>query len=268
MTSATRLSCLAPTLDAATGDVTEHPLGERLATRKTAPRFPRTPRRATTSLSDAELLQLVVDPPGRKGNDGRFAETLLMTAGGVGGLAGFIRARPGGALGITASQAYRLDAMLELGRRASRAQVRGSRITCRDDVQRWAASRLSDLEHEEVWILVLDGTNRLRAEYCVGRGGLHGCGLLPADILRPAVRSAATALILVHNHPSDDPTPSQEDVVMTRELVYGCRILGLALLDHVVVSRSGSRSLAELGVIHSLEGKLASSGGYTDPPPG
>ena len=207
------------------------------------------PRAPTESLGDVELLQLAMGETRRPNRSKALAHSLLTAAGGIGGLGGFLRARPSGASGLSAAQTYRLDAMLELGRRASRERLTGRRLAGHLDVQRWAQSRLSDLEHEEVWVLALDGSNRVRAEWAVGRGGLHGCGLLPADILRPVLRSAAAAMVLVHNHPSDDPTPSPEDVNMTRELVSGCRILGVTLLDHVVVSRSGSRSMAELGLV-------------------
>jgi DNA repair protein RadC len=91
----------------------------------------------------------------------------------------------------------------------------------------------------------MKASRRVEAEWCVARGGLHGCGLLPADVLRPVLRSATSAFILVHNHPSGDPTPSRDDVLMTRALQQACLTVGVTLVDHVIVSRSGSYSLAE-----------------------
>jgi DNA repair protein RadC len=78
---------------------------------------------------------------------------------------------------------------------------------------------------------------------------LHGCALRPADVLRPAVEDAASGIVLVHNHPSGDPTPSLADVQMTRALAAACQILGLRLLDHVIVARSGAESLRDLALI-------------------
>lgn len=115
-----------------------------------------------------------------------------------------------------------------------------------DDVARWARPRLVELEHEELWLLCLDSRNGVKAELAVAKGGALGCSLTPSDILRPAVRSGASAVILVHNHPSGDPTPSPEDLHMTRTLAKACRIVGVTLVDHVVVARAGSSSIREL----------------------
>ena len=149
------------------------------------------------------------------------------------------------------AKAARIVAALELGRRSCQAWADGHRETINslEAVEDWARPRLTCLEHEEVWILGLDGRNRLKAARRVGQGGLHGCSLLPGDILRPAVKTGASSLVLVHNHPSGDPAPSKADVTMTRALVSACDIVGIALLDHVVVARSGLSSLRELGLL-------------------
>src|SRR6185503_7379736 len=98
-------------------------------------------------------------------------------------------------------------AALELGRRATLRALAEERVSVGsyDAVVDWARPRLATLDHEEVWFLALDGKNGLRAARCVARGGLHGCALTPRDILRPALREAASAIVLVHNHPSGDP---------------------------------------------------------------
>jgi DNA repair protein RadC len=101
------------------------------------------------------------------------------------------------------------------------------------------------MEHEEVWLLGLDARNGLRLVKRVAQGGAHGCAVMPRDILRPALREGASAIILVHNHPSGDPTPSPDDVLMTRALATACDAVGIALLDHVIVARDGASSLRE-----------------------
>lgn len=148
--------------------------------------------------------------------------------------------------GVGEAKAARILAALELGVRASVHPPERPRVSSLDDVVRWARPRLVGLEHEELWLLCLDPRNGVKAEIAVARGGALGCSLTPADILRPAVRNGASAVILVHNHPSGDPTPSQEDLHMTRTLARACRIVGVTLLDHVVVARSGSSSIREL----------------------
>lgn len=210
-----------------------------------------------THLSDRELLALALEVTGSQGADHQAAsDALLAVSGGLGGLGARLHleldvARPPFTTPISGSQLWRLAALLELGRRAFRTPVVGRKLTSHRDVQRWAAGHLVGLEHEEVWVLALRGNRRVDAEWCVARGGLHGCGLLPADVLRPVLRCAASAFILVHNHPSGDPTPSRDDVAMTRALAQACSAVGLTLIDHVIVSRGGSYSLAEACLIGS-----------------
>jgi DNA repair protein RadC len=146
--------------------------------------------------------------------------------------------------GVGDAKAARVLAALELGARVGRGTDR-ARMSTLEDVSRWARPRLGQLEHEELWLLCLDSQNGVRAELAVAMGGALGCSLTPSDVLRPAVRNGASAVILVHNHPSGDPTPSQEDLQMTRALARACRVVGVTLLDHVVVARSGVRSIVE-----------------------
>jgi DNA repair protein RadC len=114
----------------------------------------------------------------------------------------------------------------------------GSRATGSPaDVAAWAGPRIATLEHEELWMLALDGRGSLRAARCVAKGGLHGAAVRAADPLRAALRVHASAFVLVHNHPSGDPTPSKEDVHLTAQVAAAAAVVGVALLDHVVVTR-------------------------------
>jgi DNA repair protein RadC len=118
-----------------------------------------------------------------------------------------------------------------------------------ESVAAWARPRLAWLDHEEVWLLALDGRNGLKSAQRIAQGGLHGCALTPRDVLRPAVRDGASAFVLVHNHPSGDPAPSPEDVEMTRAVAIAADVVGVPLLDHVVIARGGAESLLDLGVL-------------------
>jgi DNA repair protein RadC len=171
----------------------------------------------------------------------------------AGGLVGLARATPRGLRSVTslcAADATRVCAAFELGRRAV-AQVEekraGAAPMSAEAVARWARPRLVHLDHEEVWVLCLDGRSSLLCARQVGRGGVHGCALLARDVLVPIVREAASAFVLVHNHPSGDPTPSREDLDMTRALAAAADLLCVPLLDHVVVARGGYRSMFEMG---------------------
>ena len=139
--------------------------------------------------------------------------------------------------------ARRIAACFELGRRVASASVAPSTIASSADVAAWASARLASLDHEELWLLALDGRSRVRAVRCVAKGGLHGMGVRPADPLRLALRAAASGFVLVHNHPSGDPTPSAEDAVFTRRVACAAAIVGVPFLDHVVVARDGFASV-------------------------
>ena len=210
-------------------------------------------RDGVEALSDAELLTLLLGGSGST-SVSTCARLLLEAGGGLAGLyklgAHGIRAQTRiGALG-----AARVAAALELGRRVVDRQLDQQRVLIGsfDEVVAWARPRLAPLEHEEVWLLSLDGRNGLKSAQRIAQGGLHGCALTTRDVLRPALRDAASAIVLVHNHPSGDPGPSAEDVEMTRALAAACEVVGVPLLDHVVVARGGASSLLELGVLGTL----------------
>jgi DNA repair protein RadC len=94
-----------------------------------------------------------------------------------------------------------------------------------------------------VWLLCLDGRSGLKASARIAQGGLHGCALTARDVLTPAVKNSAAAILLVHNHPSGDPQPSPDDIEMTRHVAKCSELIGIPLLDHVVVARTGACSV-------------------------
>lgn len=124
-----------------------------------------------------------------------------------------------------------------------------------DAVARAYAEWFGSLESEVVLALALDGRNHLIQELEVARGGLHGAALTPRDVFAPLIRAGASAVILMHNHPSGDPTPSVEDVAMTRAVATVGDIVGIPLLDHLVFAahNGGYTSLFELGLFHPQE---------------
>lgn len=198
-------------------------------------------------LADAELVALLLGTGAEGESVTSLAVGLLDSTGGVLGLARIGAHGLAERRGIGPVKAVRILAALELGRRAALRALseKGESLASFDAVVDWARPRLAGLEHEEVWLLGLDARNVLRTARRVAQGGVHGCAVLPRDILRPAVREAASAIILLHNHPSGDPTPSTEDVLMTRALAAACDVVGVALLDHVIVARGGASSLRE-----------------------
>lgn len=102
---------------------------------------------------------------------------------------------------------------------------------------------------EQVRVLYLDAKNRLKADEVHGRGTVNHTPLYPREIVRRALELQATALILVHNHPSGDPTPSRADIDLTREIREAAALLGIALHDHVIVGNGRVASFRQLGLL-------------------
>jgi DNA repair protein RadC len=200
------------------------------------------------SLSDADLLALLLATGAAGQPVARVARDLLDLVGGVERLERVGPYRLAEQRGVGLVKATRLLAAIELGRRVTLKSLCDdvTVFASFEAVASWAQPRLAALEHEEVWLLCLDAKNSLRSARRIARGGLHGCALRPADVLRPALEDAASGIVIVHNHPSGDPTPSEADIEMTRALLEACQIVGLYLLDHVIVARSGAQSLREL----------------------
>ncbi len=202
------------------------------------------------ALSDAELVALLLRTGGRGVPVLNAAAQLLARCGGLAGLA---RAGPGElrrSPGVGPAKSAALRAALEVGRRlAARRLAPGSAIRGPADVHRHFHPRLRDAPHERFLVVLLDGRHRVLREEVVSQGTLTASLVHPREVFRPALRESAAALVLVHNHPSGDPTPSREDREVTARLVRAGEILGVRVLDHVVVAERGFCSLRDEGAI-------------------
>jgi DNA repair protein RadC len=117
------------------------------------------------------------------------------------------------------------------------------------DVAAVYAPRLQELPVEEFHVAVLDAQHRLERDVLVTRGLLNSSLVHPREVFREAIAERAAAVILVHNHPSGDPTPSAEDRVVTAQLVAAGRVLDIPVHDHVIVGRGRYLSFAEAGLL-------------------
>jgi DNA repair protein RadC len=184
-------------------------------------------------LSDAELLALVV------GRDVDLGARLLVDGG---GLAELQRAGLKELMSATRSHplACRIQAALELGRRSVDCSLdRGEPITTPADVYSRLRAQLVALEREELHVLGLDTHNRVVVHFVAALGTVHQVQVDPREVFRRLVREAAHSAIVVHNHPSGSPTPSDADQELTTRLAAAGELVGVRLLDHVVVARSG-----------------------------
>ena len=195
---------------------------------------------------DEELLAIVLDG-GTGGPAARaLASALLARAGDLATLDRLHRATTSDLTGFWPRRAAVVRAALELGRRAAAVPLAmGMPVRDAAAVHAHFHGRLPQLDREMFYVLLLDGKNSIRGEVRVSAGSLTAALVHPREVFAPAVRDGAAELILVHNHPSGDPTPSAEDAAITERLRRAGELLGIRVLYHVVIGRTGYASMAE-----------------------
>ena len=203
------------------------------------------------ALTTAELLAIVLGTGGA-GQDvlGLAGHLLEVSEGSLRRLARRPRAELLRSPGIGPTKAGRLIAALELGSRAAREERPPvPRIREPEDVVRLFGTRLRDLQVEEFHLLALDSQSQVLREVLVTRGLLNSSLVHPREVFRAAIAEAAAGIIVVHNHPSGDPTPSAEDRAATKQLVSAGRLLDIPLYDHVIIAGDQFVSLATAGLL-------------------
>jgi len=141
-----------------------------------------------------------------------------------------------------------LAAAFELGRRANGARLpRGAALVSSLDVYRQFRPLMRDARHEYFLSALLDVKNRLIREVRISEGSLSASLVHPREAFAPAVREPAHAVVFAHNHPSGDPSPSDEDAILTRRLTQAGEVLGIKVLDHVIVGDDDYFSFADAG---------------------
>jgi DNA repair protein RadC len=154
------------------------------------------------------------------------------------------------ARGIGMAKACEIKAAFEIGRRV---QARRSgplkQFRSSKDVATYYMPLLADKKREQFQVVLLDRKNRLMRAVMISQGSLTASVVHPREVFNPAIRDSAAAVIFVHNHPSGDPQPSQEDRILTKRLVEAGRLLGIQVLDHIIVGREAYMSFADEGLL-------------------
>ncbi len=193
---------------------------------------------------------------------------LLHAALGNGLLARCLARAPGGWRDLTEAELVHMKLSARRRRAVLALQVLAKRsypelpkhvLSCSREVAAVYGARLGGLMHEVVVAVALNGRSAIIGEVQVAEGGAHGACVTPADILRSMIRMGASAFILVHNHPSGCPVPSQEDVALTVCVARAGAAVGLDLVDHVVIGARGGgfASLFDLGLMEPPKEKTA-----------
>lgn len=202
------------------------------------------------ALADYEVLEYLLFAGMRQGDTKPVARALIQR---FGSLSGVLNADPGAlqqVKGVGETTAAALKSVALAARRMARSEVREKPV-----LGSWQAllDYLSiDMAHltvERVRVLYLDTRNRLIDDHHVGDGSIDEASIHPREVIRRAMDVGATALILVHNHPSGNPDPSRADIDVTRRIAEAGRLLGITVHDHVIIGREGHVSLRSKGLI-------------------
>lgn len=152
--------------------------------------------------------------------------------------------------GMGPAKAINVMAALELGRRANLfVKTENSRITSSEDANKLMALNLKDLNHEEFWVLYLDRGNKVNEKHKISQGGITGTVIDLRLIMKKAVESLCVSIILVHNHPSGNLSPSQADLDITKKIKDAARLFDIKLLDHLIITQKAYTSFADEGLL-------------------
>lgn len=209
-------------------------------------------RHGPERLSDAELLALILRSGDSSGHCSALdqARLLLSRFNGLQYLATASDKELCEVRGIGPAKAAEVLATFELGRRLTTVDLhQGSALRSADDVFKHLRMRLQPLKKERFLVLLLDCKHRVQKEVVISEGSLTASLVHPREVFNPVVRESAAAVILAHNHPSGDPTPSREDISLTARLRQAGELMGVQVLDHVIIGRERYASLAELGLL-------------------
>jgi DNA repair protein RadC len=228
---------------AASNSAPPHHLGHRERLRRRA-------TQALGALPDYEILELLLFRSLPQGDVKPLAKALLERFGGLAGVLGAPVEALKTVKGVGASVALDLKLLQEAALRIGRAEV-----AKRPVISSWAAllayakAALAHEPREQFRVLFLDKKNQLIVDEVMNEGTVDHAPVYPREVARRALELSASAVILVHNHPSGDPTPSGADIDMTRQVIEAGRALKIAVHDHLVVGREGVASFKALGLI-------------------
>ena len=201
------------------------------------------------ALSSAELLAILLRVGVSGENAVQVGQRLLQTFGGLGGLQRAAFEEVCAARGIGAAKAAQIKAAIEIGRRLA-LETPPARPLVRSpaDAAALVQYEMAGLEKEHMRVLLLDTRNRVLDIVEVARGSVNAAHLRIAEVFTPAVRRNAAAVLVVHNHPSGDPSPSPDDTAITRAIVQAGRLLDIEVLDHLVIGQGKFVSMKERGL--------------------
>ena len=210
-------------------------------------------RRGAASLSDAELLALIIrtgDTATRKSAIDLGRELISHFSSNLRELGSADMAEITAIKGMGMAKATGVKAAFTLAARFQARKLENfDRFTSPSQVFDYFHHEFRDCRKEYFLVLLLDGKNRIIRRVQVSEGSLNQSIVHPREVFSPAVKESAAAMILVHNHPTGDPAPSQEDIAITRRLKEAGEIMGIRVLDHIIIGDGEYLSFVERGLM-------------------
>lgn len=201
-------------------------------------------------LSNTELLAIILRTGYKDETVIHLAERILHRGGGLRFLPDFTLEELQQIKGVGLAKAVQIKAALELGRRlAASMRPSSTAFSSPQDVAAFLKEEMRYYKKEYFKIILLNTKNQVIAVEDISVGSLNSSIVHPREIFNPSIKKSAASLILVHNHPSGDPTPSREDMEVTKRLAEGGKILGIKVLDHIVIGENSFFSFKEKGLM-------------------
>lgn len=207
--------------------------------------------RGVQSLTDAELIAILL----RTGTKGKsviqVAQDLILKSGGLNNLTSKTAESIQKHLGIGKDKAATLLAAFELGRRADSQKKFFSvkKITSPEDIAEIFIPILRDKVKEEFYVICLNTANRITKVELISVGSLNSSVVHPREVFKAAIENSSANVILLHNHPSGNSEPSNEDITLTRQMVEAGKIMGVLVYDHIIIAGDKYTSLVEKRII-------------------
>ena len=193
-------------------------------------------------LSNTELVQLLTGI-----NDLGIASEILKASDGLPYLHKMSIEQLENISGIGEATACKIVVAMELGRRSSQPlSVNRQRIFAAEDVNNMFAAEFLDKNQEIVVALLLNVKLEVIGRENISKGGIVSAHVEPRDVFRPAVKRGATGVILIHNHPSGDPTPSEDDIYATKQIEQCGELIGIKVIDHIIIGQGRFTSLRDM----------------------
>jgi DNA repair protein RadC len=203
------------------------------------------------ALSDAELLAILLSSGNRHETAVQLAQRILKeNKNSINELAKLHLNDLKRYKGVGEAKAVTIAAALEIGRRRTDEYVEQKiKVSSSKAAYDVIKSKLSDLPHEEFWVIFMNRRNSIIKTDCISKGGISGTVVDVRLILKPALENLASSIILTHNHPSGNLRPSQEDISLTKKVKEAAKLMDITLQDHLIIGEQAYYSFADEGIL-------------------